>query len=97
VLVMHHCFEALRGPSTALASSSDIPNRPETTRPPASSEQRLQLQARRLDAFMTLTMAQLDRIRVRYRPTGFVCHVPLVRGAIGYFSNQCLPIPNERS
>ncbi|EJN12067.1 hypothetical protein PMI42_04674 [Bradyrhizobium sp. YR681] len=99
VLVMHHCFEALRGQSTTLASSSDTPNRPETTRPPASSEQRLQLQARRLDAFMTLTMAQLDRIRVRYRPTGFVCHVPLVRGAIGYFSNQCLPIPakNERT
>lgn len=100
VLVMHHCFEAFRGQSNTLASSRDIANdrRPETTSPAVSSEQRLQLQARRLDAFMTLTMAQLDRIRVRYRPTGFVCHVPLVRSAVGYFSDQCLPIQlNERT
>jgi hypothetical protein len=102
VLVMNHCFEALRGQPSALASSSDVPNdrKPEAMKPPVSNEQRLQYQARRLDAFMTLTMAQLDRIRVRYRPTGFVCHVPLVRDAVGYFSNQCLPIQpvkNERS
>lgn len=98
VLVMHHCFEALRGqpnPLQAPASGSDVPNdrKLETMKPRDSSEHRLQLQARRLDAFMTLTMAQLDRIRVRYRPTGFVCHVPVVRDAVGYFSNQCLPIP----
>ncbi|HEV2155702.1 hypothetical protein [Bradyrhizobium sp.] len=100
VLVMHHCFEALRGQPNAVASSADVPSKPATTKPPITSEQRLQLQARRLDAFMTLTMAQLDRIRVRYRPTGFVCHVPVVRDAVGYFSNECLPIQpvkNERS
>ncbi|MGY8707983.1 hypothetical protein RAD16_19760 [Bradyrhizobium sp. 18BD] len=102
VLVMNHCFEALRGQTSALASSSDAPNdpKPDAKKPPLTSEQRLQLQARRLDAFMTLTMAQLDRIRVRYRPTGFVCHVPVVRDAVGYFSNECLPIQpvkNERS
>jgi hypothetical protein len=102
VLVMNHCFEALRGQPSALASSSDVPNdrKPDTVKPPVSNEQRLQFQARRLDAFMTLTMAQLDRIRVRYRPTGFVCHVPLVRDAVNRFSSQCLPIQparNERS
>jgi hypothetical protein len=102
VLVMNHCFEALRGQPSALTSNSDAPNdrKPEAMKPPVSNEQRLQFQARRLDAFMTLTMAQLDRIRVRYRPTGFVCHIPLVRDAVGYFSNECLPIQpvkNERS
>lgn len=102
VLVMNHCFEALRGQSSALASSTDVPSdrRPDAMKPPVSNEQRLQFQARRLDAFMTPTMAQLDRIRVRYRPTGFFCHVPVVRDAIGYFGNECLPIQptrNERS
>lgn len=104
VLVMHHCFEVLRGQLNpqAQASGGDIPNdrKLETMKPRDSSEHRLQFQARRLDAFMTLTMSQLDRIRVRYRPTGFVCHVPLVRDAIGYFSNQCLPnqpITSERT
>lgn len=105
VLVMHHCFEVLRGqPNTlqAPASGSDVPNdrKLETMKPQDSSEHRLQLQARRLDAFMTLTMAQLDRIRVRYRPTGFVCHIPVVRDAVSYFSNECLPnqpVTNERT
>ncbi|MBR0859563.1 hypothetical protein [Bradyrhizobium liaoningense] len=104
VLVMHHCFEALRGqlnllqvPASGKQISSD--RKPETT-PQDSSERRLQLQARRLDAFMTLTMSQLDRIRVRYRPTGFVCHAPVLREAVGYFTNHCLPnqpIKSERS
>ena len=80
-----------------MASSADVPSKPDATKPPIGNEQRLQLQARRLDAFMTLTMAQLDRIRVRYRPSGFVCHVPLVRDAVGYFSNECLPIQPARS
>jgi len=98
VLVMHHCFEALRGQLSTLqvpASNNGLLNdrKPEQARPQDGSEHRLQLQARRLDAFMTLTMSRLDLIRVRYRPTGFVCHVPLVRDAIGYFSNKCLPIP----
>lgn len=103
VLVMHHCFDALRSQPNALqapASSGDVPNdrKQDPMTPRNSSEQRLQLQARRLDAFMTLTMAQLDRIRVRYRPTGFFCHVPMVRDAVGIFSNECLPIqPNERT
>jgi hypothetical protein len=101
VLVMHHCFEALRGQPNTMASSADSPNdrKSETTRP-AGADRRLQFQARRLDAFMTLTMAQLDRIRVRYRPTGFACHVPFLRGAVDYFTSQCSqmqPVKSERS
>jgi hypothetical protein len=41
---------------------------------------------------MSLTMSQLERIRVKYRPVGFVCHIPLVRDAIGTFSKRCTPI-----
>jgi hypothetical protein len=41
---------------------------------------------------MSLTMSQLERIRVKYRPVGFVCHIPLVRDAIGIFSKRCTPI-----
>jgi hypothetical protein len=37
-------------------------------------------------------MSQLERIRVKYRPVGFFCHVPLVRDAIGLFSKRCTPI-----
>jgi hypothetical protein len=103
VLVMHHCFEVLRGQPNALqapASGNDVSNDRKLEKPRDNNEHRLQLQARRLDAFMTLTMAQLDRIRVRYRPTGFFCHVPFARDAIGYFSNECLPnqpVTSERS
>ena len=38
---------------------------------------------------MTLAMSQLERIRVKYRPSGFLCHVRLVRDAIGLFSKVC--------
>lgn len=96
VLVMHHCFEALRGqlnPLQVPASSNDISSdrRPAKMTPREIGEHRLQLQARRLDAFMTLTMSQLERIRVRYRPTGFICHAPGLRETVGYFTNYCLP------
>ena len=104
VLVMHHCFEALNnrpGLAEASASGSDKnrDRKQDLLKVQETYKQRLNFQARRLDAFMTLTMAQLDRIRVRYRPTGYLCHVPLARDAIGYFSNQCtpmLPTMNER-
>jgi hypothetical protein len=45
-----------------------------------------------LDAFMSLAMSQLERIHVKYRPVGFVCHIPLVRDAIGIFSKRSTPI-----
>jgi hypothetical protein len=104
VLVMHYCFEALNGkPGPAEASTSgSYKNRDGKQDPLKLQEtykQKLNFQARRLDAFMTLTMAQLERIRVRYRPSGFFCHVPVARDAIGIFSNQCTPIRtamNER-
>jgi hypothetical protein len=37
---------------------------------------RLNGQVVRLNDFMTLAMDEIDRIRLRYQPTGFACHVP---------------------
>ncbi len=41
-------------------------------------------------------MSQLERIRVKYRPSGFFCHVPLVRDAIGLVSKRCTPVSTDR-
>jgi hypothetical protein len=45
--------------------------------------------ARRLNAFTSLALFQMERIRVKYRPVGFVCNVPILRDI---FSTRCLPI-----
>ena len=54
-----------------------------------------QLQARldsevvRLNAYMSLAMSEIERIRAKYRPNGFWCSVPLVREALG---SKCTPV-----
>lgn len=91
VLIMHHCFEALHRKA---GGGSDVsPNGKQTLpKQQEGDSERLNAESRRLDAFMTLTMAQLERIRVKYRPSGFLCHVPIARDLIGIFSDQCTPI-----
>jgi len=101
---MHHCFEALHGKlgtADARAAGTDASQNGKQAflKQQQNYRERLNAQARRLDAFMTLTMAQLEHIRVRYRPSGYFCHVPVVRDVIGIFSDQCMPIKtavNER-
>jgi hypothetical protein len=97
---MHYCFEVgHRTIETArvwAASTSDISeerkakfvDKEELKR----AKSRLDSEVIRLDAFMSLAMSQLERIRVKYRPAGIVCHIPLVRDAIGMLSNRCTPI-----
>ncbi len=46
-------------------------------------------QVLRLNAFMSLAMYDIDKIRVKYRPNGFLCSVPIVRGALG---KKCMPV-----
>jgi len=53
---------------------------------------RLNNQEGRLNAFMSLTMDAIDQVRVKYRPDGFFCHVPIAREAIGLFSRACTPV-----
>jgi hypothetical protein len=33
-------------------------------------------QVLRLNAFMSLAMFDIDKIRIKYRPNGFICSVP---------------------
>ncbi|HEY4985856.1 MAG TPA: hypothetical protein VII39_04485, partial [Bradyrhizobium sp.] len=97
VLVMHYCFEATHSEihtARIWASKNEVSdNRVSQFR---ANEERykssLDGEVARLNAFMTVAMSQLERIRVKYRPSGFFCHVPLVRDAIGVFSRKCTPI-----
>jgi hypothetical protein len=46
-------------------------------------------QVLRLNAFMSLAMYDIDKIRVKYRPNGYLCSVPILRSAFG---NRCTPV-----
>jgi len=41
-------------------------------------------QVLRLNAFMSLAMSEIEQIRVKYRPNGFLCTVPGLSGMIGF-------------
>ena len=49
--------------------------------------------AKRLNAFTSLALSQMERIRVKYRPVGFDCSVPFVRD----FFMRCFPIRTASS
>jgi hypothetical protein len=99
VQTMHYCFEvAHRTIETARvwASNNDLSDERKSKfldeKEMKRAKSRLDKNVVRLDAFMSLAMSQLERIRVKYRPAGFFCHVPLARDAIGLFSSRCTPI-----
>jgi hypothetical protein len=50
---------------------------------------RMSNQVLRLNAFMSLAMYDIDKIRVKYRPNGYLCSVPILRSALG---NRCMPV-----
>jgi hypothetical protein len=50
---------------------------------------RLDKNVERLNAFMSLAMHDIEKIRVKYRPNGYLCSVPIARGALG---NTCTPL-----
>jgi hypothetical protein len=97
LLVMHYCFElAHRQLATARiwASGNDVGDAASAdfVKAEATYQNSLDREVIRLDAFLNLVMSELERIRVKYRPSGPFCHVPLVREAIGLFSKACTPI-----
>ena len=97
VLTLHYCFEqAHRQIVTARiwASNNTVTDERATTfrNEQDRYEASLDKQVVRLNAFMSLTMGHLERIQLKYRPAGFVCHVPLLRDAIGLFSSKCTPL-----
>jgi hypothetical protein len=50
---------------------------------------RLDSEIIRLNAFMSRAMNEMEGIRVKYRPNGFVCSVPGLREIMG---RKCTPI-----
>lgn len=97
VLTMHYCFEAAHRRIEAArdwASKSELSeqkrNKLLAERDQAHAD--LDNQVIRLNAFMSLAMLQLEKIRVKYRPVGYLCHLPLVRDLIDLFDRSCTPI-----
>jgi hypothetical protein len=97
VVTMHYCFEMVHGEietARIWASKNEVSDKRKAEFLARQDRYRTHLyeQVVRQNAFMSLAMSELERIRVKYRPSGFFCHVPLVRDAIGLFSNRCTPI-----
>jgi hypothetical protein len=55
-------------------------------------EGRMTRQVVRLNTFMNVAMLEIEQIRVKYRPRGPYCNVPVVREVIGLFSRRCTPV-----
>jgi hypothetical protein len=94
VLTMHYCFETAHNKLAAArqwASRSDRDAAKEREIVEREKEINAQLDdlAGRVSAFSSLALHQMERIRVKYRPVGFSCSVPLVRNIP---SLNCFPI-----
>jgi hypothetical protein len=48
-------------------------------------------QVLRLNAFMSLAMFDIDKIRIKYRPNGFICGVPGLSATLSLFG-KCTPV-----
>jgi hypothetical protein len=97
LIVMHYCFDLAHNQiSTARiwASSNDVSDqsRNDFLNRRDSVQASLDEGVVRLDGFLSLVMSQIERIRVKYRPSGPLCHIPLVREIIGTFSPICTPV-----
>jgi len=94
VLTMHYCFENLHdrlegARQWASQSDRDAGKEKELVAQADQMTDAIDGLARRLNSFDSLALYQLERIRVKYRPAGFVCTVPLVRNL---FARKCLPL-----
>jgi hypothetical protein len=97
VLTMEYCFDVTHKRMTAAlawASQSDIDATQFTYMTSADNTKlfkndRPTSQVLRLNAFMSLAMSEIEKIRVKYRPIGYLCSVPFVREVKG---EDCKPI-----
>ena len=94
LLVMHYCFELTHGQILAAriwASNNEVSQqaKDDFSKDRSNTQASLDHEVVRLDAFLSLVMSQLERIRVRYRPSSFYCNLPLINYAI---SDRCNPI-----
>jgi hypothetical protein len=101
VLTMHYCFQALH---TRLAAARDWASQSNLSAPAKAkflaererTRTGLGNQVIRLNAFMSLAMFHMENIRVKYRPLGFVCHIPFATPILSLFSRHCAPIRTAR-
>jgi hypothetical protein len=97
VLTMHNCFEASDLRLEAVrdwASKSDRDKPKENTIMAETAEVSTELDnlSRRLNAFTSLALFQMEKIRVKYRPVSFGCSLLLLRDVLNVFSTMCLPV-----
>jgi hypothetical protein len=94
VLTMHYCFEAAHGKLAAArqwasGSDRDAAKESEILQVEKAINAQLDDLSGRISAFSSLALYQMERIRVKYRPVGFLCSVPFVRHIP---SANCFPI-----
>lgn len=94
VVTMHYCLEAIHDRLTpvrqwASKSDRDPAKEAEILKDTSRIDGEMDDLAKRLNAFNSLALHQMERIRVKYRPVGFFCSVPLVRNIA---SMSCFPL-----
>jgi len=94
VLTMHYCLEAAHDRLAAArqwasGSDRDAAKEGEILRGEKDINAQLDDLAGRINAFSSLALYQMEQIRVKYRPAGVWCSVPLVRNLS---SLNCFPI-----
>jgi hypothetical protein len=96
VLVMNYCLQNLHGRLGPVRSwASQIEAKPLNSASFQVDRDRIQatidVQAKRLNAFMGLATFQMNAIRETYRPDSFTCYVPIVASVVGLFDG-CTPV-----
>jgi hypothetical protein len=93
VLTMQYCLEAAHEKLAAVRNWASRNERDQAGEQQALTDAekigaQLDGLAKRLNAFTSLALSQMERIRVKYRPVGFVCSVPFARDLF----ERCFPI-----
>ena len=100
VLVMNYCLQNLHerlGPVRSWALQ--IEAKPLNSASFQVDRDRIQatidVQAKRLNAFMGLATFRMNAIRETYRPDSFACQVPIVTSVVGLFNETCTPVKTK--
>jgi hypothetical protein len=94
---MHYCLEAAHDRLAAVRDWASNNQRDQASEQVLADADEISAElnglARRLNAFTSLALSQMERIRVKYRPVGFICSVPFVRDLFA----RCFPIRTARN
>jgi hypothetical protein len=95
VLTIYYCFYTIHDamkPVRQWASSDPVGASEQGSfiKQESAIKDRLANQVMRLNTFMGVAMNEIEQIRVKYRPNGFLCNVPIVREVV--FSKRCMPV-----